>query len=822
MDKFPLRIVVALALVLPFACTGCIPSPNQPLGNNKNSSSGNQTISTESGMARSGSTNPAFQPADKLELPQPGKSGLTRSRESSAGSESNATGPSTLTGAPETTSRSLADVVQPIIGQPDDSDKGDNEGVLAEDATPIPLPGARPIIQNSGNPIDQINPRSPTASPTTARIDNPPMEAEAAVVMNAPLIPREQLFGKPEQTMARVSPDGKSVAFLAALDGVMNVYVAPIDAFSNAKAVTRETTDIESFFWAYTSRHVIYRQDNSGNGQHHVYGVSLDMGETRDLTPIDGVSAKVLAVSHEFPAEILVGTNERAPHRLHDVHRVNIVTGEHNLVLENPGFDDFVIDDAFHVRFARQYTDNGGLAYFQQGTADGWDKYMEFSPEDALTSRFMGLDKSGDRLFFLDSRGRNTAGVRSLNLTNGKSEMLAENPRADVSDVLVHPTEKSIQAVAFNYDRQRWQVTDNDIGDDLEYLGNIADGEFNVTSRTLDDTVWTVEISRDNGATQHLLYNRNPRGHKLLFSDQPALDSSPLVKMHAVRIATDDGLELVSYLSLPVGSDPDDDAKPVAPVPMVLLVHGGPWDRDRWGYNPVHQLLANRGYAVLSVNFRGSTGFGKNFTNAGNGEWARRMHGDLIQAVKFAVENRIADPDYVAIMGGSYGGYATLVGLTTTPDVFTCGVDIVGPSNLVSLMENPPPYWLPFLPVLKHRVGDHETAQGRTRLMDRSPLSKIAAIKRPLLIAQGAHDPFAQIAEADQIVEEMERREIPVTYMIYPDEGHGLQSMENRLAFYASVEAFFAKYLGGRAEPIGEWLDRADVRVPTGLDLLGE
>ena len=299
----------------------------------------------------------------------------------------------------------------------------------------------------------------------------------------------------------------------------------------------------------------------------------------------------------------------------------------------------------------------------------------------------------------------------------------------------MHPSDKSIQAVAFNYDRQRWQVLDNSIAEDLKYLSNIEDGEINVTSRTLDDTLWTVKIVKDDGPTQHFLYSREPRGHKLLFSDQPALAGQPLVKMHALPITTDDGLELVSYLSLPVGSDPDGDAKPTVPVPLVLLVHGGPWDRDRWGYNPVHQLLANRGYAVLSVNFRGSMGFGKNFTNAGNGEWSRRMHGDLIQAVKFAVEHRIADPDYVAIMGGSFGGYATLVGMTTTPEVFACGVDIVGPSNLVSLLENPPPYWIPFMPVLKHRVGDHESEEGRAALMGNSPLSKVASIQRPLLIA---------------------------------------------------------------------------------------
>jgi dipeptidyl aminopeptidase/acylaminoacyl peptidase len=296
------------------------------------------------------------------------------------------------------------------------------------------------------------------------------------------------------------------------------------------------------------------------------------------------------------------------------------------------------------------------------------------------------------------------------------------------------------------------------------------------------------------------------------------LDDYPLVKMHAPIIKSRDGLNLVSYLSLPPGSDPDGDGVPNEPLPMVLYVHGGPWARDSWGLNPMHQWLANRGYAVLSVNYRGSTGFGKNFINAANGEWAGKMHDDLLDAVKWAVDEGIAQEDKVAIMGGSYGGYATLVGMTYTPEVFAAGVDIVGPSSLVTLLQNIPPYWAPFMPVMKIRVGDVDTEEGRAELLKRSPLELVDKIKKPLLIGQGANDPRVTQLEADQIVKAMEEHKIPVTYVLYPDEGHGFARPENRMSFNAVTEAFLAEQLGGRYEPVGKDFEGSKITVPAGAD----
>ena len=292
--------------------------------------------------------------------------------------------------------------------------------------------------------------------------------------------------------------------------------------------------------------------------------------------------------------------------------------------------------------------------------------------------------------------------------------------------------------------------------------------------------------------------------------------------MHTPVIKSRDGLDLVSYLSLPAGSDSDGDGRPDKPLPMILDVHGGPWARDDWGFDSTHQWLANRGYAVLNVNYRGSTGFGKKFINAANGEWAGKMHDDLIDAVNWAVEEGIAERDKVCIMGGSYGGYATLVGLTFTPEVFACGVDIVGPSSLVTLLENVPPYWLPFMPVMKIRVGDVDTEEGRAALLERSPLKFVDKIQRPLLIGQGANDPRVTQVEADQIVESMRSHNIPVTYALYPDEGHGFSGEHNRMSFNAVTEAFLAKHLGGELEPVGNDFEDASLHIPVGAkDLPG-
>jgi dipeptidyl aminopeptidase/acylaminoacyl peptidase len=643
--------------------------------------------------------------------------------------------------------------------------------------------------------------------------------ARAAGPADVPLIPRERFFGNPEKARARLSPDGKRLAFVAPVEGVLNVWVSPDDDPSKAKPITFDKhRGITSYFWAFTSQHILYSQDKNGDENDHIYCVYLDSGTIKDLTDLPKVKAEIDSVSERFPSEIVVGLNDRDP-RFHDLHRVNILTGERKILQQNPGLAGFLTDDDYHVRFAVNITPDAGQELLKPAAGGKWEPMITIGPLDAMTTNPAGFDKTGQKLYFIDSRNRNTAALTTIDLATGKQTLIAEDQRADISGALAHPTEKNIQAVSFTYTRTEWKVLDDSIKADLDYLKTVADGEIQITGRTLDDKRWTVAFLMDNGPIRFYLYDRQPeRKAKFLFTSNRDLEKLPLVKMHPKVIKSRDGMDLVSYLSLPKWADGDDDGRPSEPLPMILNVHGGPWARDEWGYDPEHQLLANRGYAVLSVNYRGSTGFGKDFINKAQKEWAAKMHDDLIDAVNWAVEQKIAKKDKVAIMGGSYGGYATLVGLTFTPDVFACGVDIVGPSSLITLMENPPEYWYSFMPVMKLRVGDWTSDEGRKFLQSRSPLFLVDKIKKPLLIGQGANDPRVKQAEADQIVKAMNLHKIPVTYVLFNDEGHGFARPENRFAFYAITEGFLAQHLGGRYEPVGEAFQGADFSVPNGQE----
>ena len=633
-----------------------------------------------------------------------------------------------------------------------------------------------------------------------------------------PLIPREVLFGNPDKITVRLSPDGTRISYLAPVDGVLNVWVGPADDPGAAEPVTNDTDrGVRTYFWAYTSEHVLYLQDQAGDENWRVYSVNLATGETTDLAPLEGVQARIQAVSQKFPEEILIALNDRDP-TLHDIYRANITTGEKSLVMENEGFVGFTTDDAYNVRFAVRLTPDGGSEIFQATEEGGWEPFMEIAMEDVLTTGIVGFDKTGTVLYMIDSRNRNTAAFFALDLETGEQTLIAEDPHADTSDLMIHPTEKIVQAVAFTYERKHWQVIDESIAGDLAYLKTVADGDVEIVSRTLDDDYWMVAYSVDDGPVQYYRYDREEKSAEFLFTQRRALEGLSLAKMHPVVIESRDGLDLVSYYTLPIGSDSDSDGRPDEPLPMVLLVHGGPWARDNWGYNSMHQWLANRGYVVLSVNFRSSTGFGKEFTNAGNLEWGGKMHDDLIDAVNWTVREGISDPDQVAIMGGSYGGYATLWGMTNTSDTFACGVDIVGISNLITLLETIPPYWQPQIELFATRVGDHRTEEGRAFLTTRSPLTYVDRIEKPLLIGQGANDPRVKQAESDQIVQAMQDANTPVTYLLYTDEGHGFARPENRLSFYAVTDAFLAEHLGGRYEPIGDDFEGSSIIVQSGAE----
>ena len=633
-----------------------------------------------------------------------------------------------------------------------------------------------------------------------------------------PLIPRQVLFGNPDRASVALSPDGVHIAYLAPREGVLNVWVAPRKDLAVARPMTRDTgRGIRFYGWAYTNRHILYIQDKNGDENWRLYSVDLTTDEVKDLTPFEDVQTQLKSVSHKFPEEIIAGLNNRVP-QWHDLYRINVVTGEMTLIEQNDSYADFVVDDDYRLRMAMRMTPDGGMALFTPGAGGDWQPWDTIPAEDFLTTGPAGVDKTGTVVFLRDSRGRNTAAVVACDLATRGTVLLAEDPQSDAQDVVCHPTEKHVQAVSFVYERKRWQILDPVIAPDLAYLRTVADGDVEIVSRTLEDKLWIVLYLVDAGPARFYLYDREARIARFLFTNRQALEGQPLVTMSSAVIKSRDGLDLVAYTSLPPGSDSNGDGIPERPVPMVLMPHGGPWGRDFWGYNPWHQWLANRGYAVMCVNFRSSTGLGKAFTNAGDHEWGGKIIEDQADAVQWAIGAGIADPQRVAVMGGSFGGYSTLAGLTFMPELFACGVDLVGPSNLITLLESVPPYWKPMLELFTTRVGDFRTEEGRALLAKHSPLTYADRICRPLLIGQGANDPRVKQAESDQIVAAMQAKGIPVTYVLYPDEGHGFARPENNLSFNAIAEAFLAKCLGGRYEPIGADFANSSLQLLTGAD----
>lgn len=621
-----------------------------------------------------------------------------------------------------------------------------------------------------------------------------------------PLIPREILFGNPERTSPRLSPDGKYLAYIAPdTQNVLQVWLRTIGEEGDRQLTADKKRGIRIFFWTYNADQLIYMQDSDGDENFHLYLVNIHSNIVRDLTPFQGVKAQPVDFDHNFPDQILVGMNLKDPQKF-DVYRVNLNNGAVELDSENPGnIVSWTADAEFQIRAATAATPDGGSdLLFRETTQGSWDTLRHWGPDDEGGAVSFSADNK--TLYIEGSHDANAARLLALDLATREEKVIAEDSEYDVGGIVIHPTTRVIQAVSFYKDKQEWRVLDESIAADFKAIAQVRPGEFSISSRDLADKNWLVAYLTDDGPVYYYVYNRETKTSTFLFSNKPKLEGLQLASMQPVSFEARDGLTIHSYLTTPVGI-------PAKNLPTVLLVHGGPWARDTWGYDPQAQWLANRGYAVLQVNFRGSTGYGKAFVNAGNREWAGKMHDDLIDAVNWLVQQGISDPQKIAIMGGSYGGYATLVGLTFTPDVFACGVDIVGPSNLITLMQSIPPYWEPLKANFYHRVGNLETEE--EFLKTRSPLFFVDRIEKPLLIGQGANDPRVKEAESEQIVKAMQQAGKPVEYALYPDEGHGFARPENRLHFYAIAEEFLAKYLGGRCEPLGDIPGHSGVLNPS-------
>ena len=610
-----------------------------------------------------------------------------------------------------------------------------------------------------------------------------------------PVIPRNVLFGNPEKAQPRLSPDGQRLAWVAPdKKNVLQVWVKTVGKDDDKIVTADKKRGIRQYFWAQDNKTLLYAQDNDGDENFHVYGVDLASGNVRDYTPFQGVRAGVADINQDFPDEILLEMNVRN-RQMMDVHRLKLSTGALTLDTENPG--DVIgwgSDAKFQVRAAQVSTPDGGTEIrIRSDVKSPWKTLLKVGPEEIL--EFQDFAPDGKSVYLKTSIGSDTARLVARDLATGSEKVLAASAEVDAGGVIVQPRSHVVQAVSFAPGRATWKVLDPSVQADFDAIGKLAAGDFVIVNRTAADDAWLVAFTSDRGPVSWYKWDRTAKKGTLLFTAQPKLEGLPLAEMKAVVIKSRDGLNLNSYLTLPVGVAPKN-------LPLVLFVHGGPWGRDSWGFDPTAQWLANRGYAVLQVNYRASTGYGKKFLNAGNRQWGLKMHDDLIDAVKWAVGKGIADPKKVAVYGGSYGGYAALAAATMTPDVFACNVDIVGPSNLKTLIASIPPYWKPIRAMFDVRMGNVDDPKDAELVRNASPLFRADKISKPLLIGQGANDPRVNVKESEQIVDAIEKNRGNVTYVLYPDEGHGFARPENRIDFNARAERFLGSCLGGRSEPM--------------------
>ncbi|HJP52466.1 MAG TPA: prolyl oligopeptidase family serine peptidase [Pseudomonadales bacterium] len=644
------------------------------------------------------------------------------------------------------------------------------------------------------------------------------------------LLPLQTLLAPAEYVAPQISPNGRWISYIAPLDGVPNFFVAPSDQPKSGQAVTSFTdrgvqaTDISGvvmYSWHADSEHIIYPVDYDGDENWDIHIVNIVSGEERNLTPSPGIKTQIIASDRNSPNEVVILVNERHP-MLPDVYRLNLQTGLRENILMNPGkVLGFLADDNLKLRLAVAINAEGGIDISRISDDKEFDTFMQISAEDlpALTTsssqKIIRLNQSNEHLYLYDVEGRDTTAFISLNLSSGEKKVIAQDKRADLAGILYEPLTNKPLAYATNWTRTSWHAIDSSVAPDIEFLNQAAEGDWNVVSQTDDNNKWIVQDMLSHKPVRFFIYDRIRKSSDQLFTSTPALEGLPLSKLHPYIVQTDDGLDLVSYLLLPPWTDPDEDGRPSEPLPVIVLVHGGPSDeRAQFAYGPFLHWLANRGYGILYVNFRGSAGFGKAYMNGQTREWGGRMHQDILDQVDWAIREEIVDPAKVAILGGSYGGYEVLVAMTMTPEKFACGIDLVGPSNLEIFM----PHW--DVDRMSVVLGDPRTEEGRAFLRSRSPINFADQTRHPILIGQGAKDSRVPQDQSDMIVDIMNKNGTAVTYALYPDEGHGLMRTANSFSFWAMSEVFLAGCLDGRSYPIGDALEGSSVEVPVGAELI--
>jgi len=617
-----------------------------------------------------------------------------------------------------------------------------------------------------------------------------------------PLLDRELFFGDPEISGAQLSPDGRWLTFIKPYNGVRNIWIKGIDEpFEAARPLTADERPVPGYFWSEDSRYVLYVQDKGGNEDFHVYAVDptlppdpeTGVPPARDLTPYENTRAVIYAVPEATPGQILVGLNDRDP-RWHDVYRIDLATGERTLVLKNEQeLAGFTFDLEGRLRLATRIAEDGSTEILRVDGDTLTPVYTCSVEESCSPLRF---HKDGRRVYLTTNRGdRDLIELVLFDPETGDETFVERDPEgeADFGGAAFSDRTEELIATYYVGDRLRIYPKTEELAQDLEFLrSQLPEGELYPGSTTEDERLMLVTVQRDVDPGAVYLYDRQQRRVELLYRSRPELPSEHLAPMKAIRYRARDGVEIPAYLTLPKGVEPRG-------LSAVVLVHGGPWSRDMWGYDAFAQFLANRGYAVLQPNFRGSSGYGKAFLNAGNKQWGTGvMQHDVTDGVRYLIESGIADPNYIAIMGGSYGGYATLAGLTFTPELYAAGVSIVGPSNLLTLLKTIPPYWAAARRIFDTRVGNPDDPVDRERLKAQSPFYHADRIRAPLLVIQGANDPRVKKTESDQIVVAARDNGVEVAYMVAPDEGHGFRGEMNRLAMIAEIERFLARHLGGR------------------------
>jgi dipeptidyl aminopeptidase/acylaminoacyl peptidase len=611
-----------------------------------------------------------------------------------------------------------------------------------------------------------------------------------------PLIPRNVLFGNPSKASPKVSPDGKQLAYLAPHNGVLNVWVKTIGSDDDHLITTDTHRGIRQYLWAYETQDILFLQDVNGNEDDHLFKVNLKTNQITELTPFPGVKVFVCSYRYFMPNNILLCMNKEDA-RFFDVYNVNLQTGTLDLAAKNDGsIDDWIADDNLQIRAAMKNNPNGSSTLlFRQTIQDDWQTLLTWQFEDH--GACLSFSQDGTKLYLIDSTNVNANGFVEFDIATQEKKVLFQDPTYDVSSILFSLDHRPL-ALSVTKEREHWVALDEAFREHLEALQKIDTGDlFFAKPSGENGRFLVVGFVHDNQPTSYYLYDCATKQAQFLFVTKPGLSNYQLAPMKPISFTSRDELTIHGYLTTPLNIEAKN-------LPLVLYVHGGPWARDKWGNDPMIQLLANRGYACLQVNFRGSTGYGQEFKNLGNKEWGNKMHNDLVDAVAWAIDCGLADPQKIAILGGSYGGYAALAGAAFTPDLFCCAIDIVGPSNIITLINSFPSYWEASKKIMHLRIGDPETET--EFLIERSPLFKAHDIIIPLLIAHGANDPRVKQAESEQIVAAIKNNGGKYLYMLFADEGHGFAKPENNMAFRAVAEEFLAQYLGGRYEPNQEVL----------------